>query len=151
MEHLAGSSLPQTHELWCRRPLHSDEINHEALWLGVSASAGIAGALWLRLNLPVPVCTFHMLTGIPCPGCGSTRAMRQLLEGNFEQALHFNPLTVCVFAAIAIFDLYAVLVLLFRLPRIRVGPLPPKFGKWTRMFVLSSIALNWAWVIHAGL
>ncbi len=41
-----------------------------------------------------PVCLFHRLTGLNCPGCGSLRAMHQLLHGNFREALHLNALLV---------------------------------------------------------
>ena len=37
-------------------------------------------------------CIFHSLTGLYCPGCGTTRAVHQLLNGNFAQAFSFNPL-----------------------------------------------------------
>ncbi len=41
-----------------------------------------------------PVCTFHLMTGLQCPGCGSLRAMHQLLHGHAEAALRFNALFV---------------------------------------------------------
>jgi hypothetical protein len=41
-----------------------------------------------------PPCLFHKLTGLHCPGCGSTRALHQLLHGNVSAALHLNPLAV---------------------------------------------------------
>lgn len=37
-----------------------------------------------------PVCQFHELTGLDCPGCGSLRAMHALLHGHLVAALHFN-------------------------------------------------------------
>jgi len=41
-----------------------------------------------------PVCLFHRLTGLNCPGCGSLRAIHQLLHGNVFEALRFNALLV---------------------------------------------------------
>ena len=41
-----------------------------------------------------PPCPFHLLTGLYCPGCGTLRALHQLLHGNLPQALHMNPLMV---------------------------------------------------------
>ena len=35
------------------------------------------------------------MTGLDCPGCGSLRALHQLLHGNIKSALHFNALLVC--------------------------------------------------------
>lgn len=39
-------------------------------------------------------CPFRALTGIPCPGCGMTRAMRCLLVGNLAQSLAWHPMAV---------------------------------------------------------
>ena len=41
-----------------------------------------------------PVCQFHRLTGLNCPGCGATRALYALLHGNFSTALRDNALLV---------------------------------------------------------
>ena len=41
-----------------------------------------------------PPCPFHYLTGLYCPGCGSLRAIHQLLHGNLQAAWAMNPLTV---------------------------------------------------------
>ena len=37
-------------------------------------------------------CPFNELFGIYCPGCGTTRMIRSLLEFNFYQAFRYNPL-----------------------------------------------------------
>jgi hypothetical protein len=50
-----------------------------------------------------PRCVFHELTGLQCPGCGTTRALHHLLHGDLAGALHFNAMlfVVAPFAAIA--------------------------------------------------
>jgi len=68
--------------------------------------AGIAAAAVLFFFDPAknhfyPVCQFHLLTGLYCPGCGATRASYQLLHGNFLAALHDNALFVATLAALA--------------------------------------------------
>ena len=40
-----------------------------------------------------PICPFLGLTGFHCPGCGTLRALHQLLHGNVVAALGYNPLT----------------------------------------------------------
>ena len=47
-------------------------------------------AIW---NFYLP-CPFHELTGFHCPGCGSLRAIHQLLHGNLTAALGLNPFMV---------------------------------------------------------
>ena len=41
-----------------------------------------------------PVCFFHQSTGLLCAGCGSMRALHQLLHGHLVTAFRFNPLVV---------------------------------------------------------
>ena len=49
-----------------------------------------------------PICLFHSLTGLNCPGCGATRAAYQLLHGHLLRALHDNALFVLTLAALAV-------------------------------------------------
>ncbi|HEX2641896.1 MAG TPA: DUF2752 domain-containing protein [Thermoanaerobaculia bacterium] len=39
------------------------------------------------------VCLFRRLTGIPCPGCGMTRAFAHLAKGEWEAAWISHPLS----------------------------------------------------------
>jgi hypothetical protein len=41
-----------------------------------------------------PTCTFYKTTGLLCPGCGTLRAMHQLLHGHIPAAFRFNALFV---------------------------------------------------------
>jgi len=47
-----------------------------------------------------PVCQFHRLTGLNCPGCGGTRALYALLHGDFATALRDNAMLVLGLAAV---------------------------------------------------
>jgi hypothetical protein len=49
-----------------------------------------------------PICLFHLLTGLNCPGCGATRAAYQLLHGHLLGALHDNALFVLTLAALTV-------------------------------------------------
>src|SRR5271154_5585242 len=72
-----------------------------------------------------PVCMFHSLTGLNCPGCGATRALYALLHGNFPLALKDNALFVLTLAALAIWSARFVLKKLKNQP-VTFG-VPPKF------------------------
>jgi len=41
-----------------------------------------------------PKCPFYVITGYKCPGCGSQRAIHQLLNFHFAEAFKANPLLV---------------------------------------------------------
>ena len=76
----------------------------------VAGTAGVQIAL-VSLSLPGWVCPFFRLTGIPCPGCGLTRAVILLLKGDLQASLHFHA-----FAPILLLTALA-LILVLLLPR----------------------------------
>ena len=49
----------------------------------------------------LPECHIHRLTGLLCPGCGLTRALRALLRGEWWLSLHNNPLVIPGFVWLA--------------------------------------------------
>ena len=48
-----------------------------------------------------PSCAFHEVTGLYCPGCGSTRFLHSLLQGDIAAALGYNPLAVLAMPVLA--------------------------------------------------
>jgi hypothetical protein len=44
------------------------------------------------LSVELPLCPMAALLGLPCPGCGLTRAALAALHGDFAAALRFHPL-----------------------------------------------------------
>ena len=55
-------------------------------------------------NIYIP-CVFHELTGLYCPGCGTTRMINSLIRLDFYQAFRYNQM---VFILIPIFTLYLI-------------------------------------------
>lgn len=41
-------------------------------------------------------CVFHWLTGLYCPGCGGTRALKYLLQGKILSSIQYHPLVFYV-------------------------------------------------------
>ncbi|MGH7951827.1 MAG: DUF2752 domain-containing protein [Limisphaerales bacterium] len=109
-----------------------------AIFAGVVLAAAIAGAgaVLFFFNPSThgfyPICVFHELTGLNCPGCGATRAAYQLLHGHLLIALRDNALFVLSLAAFAIWSAEFI----FRKMRNRnaMANVPPKF-LWTFLVV----------------
>ncbi len=54
-------------------------------------------------------CIFHLVTDVPCPGCGMTRACIALTHAHFTEAWRYHPfsfLIVCLAIGIAFFPLH---------------------------------------------
>jgi hypothetical protein len=67
-----------------------------------------AALIYLRLFNPsmpgagfYPPCPFNSLTGLNCPGCGTTRGLHQLTHGHLLTALNYNALMVLSLPVIA--------------------------------------------------
>ena len=78
----------------------SNDSTHRRLVITLLCLIALAsGALVLFLFNPAEsgfylFCVFHRITGLQCPGCGSLRAMHQLLHGNITAAFHYNALLI---------------------------------------------------------
>ena len=82
--------------------------------------------------LYLPPCPFHALTGLYCPGCGSTRALHHLLNMEFVAALKCNFLAVAMLPyLLALFG-----VKIARRLRVWRGP-------------ALELPVNWAWLLTA--
>ena len=84
--------------------IHPANTRFAMMILAVTA-AGIAATVFFfnpSSHGFYPVCQFHRLTGLNCPGCGMTRALYALLHGHFSTALRDNALLVFGLATVAI-------------------------------------------------
>ncbi|HVY26782.1 MAG TPA: DUF2752 domain-containing protein [Polyangiaceae bacterium] len=54
--------------------------------------APLLGGFALAVHVDFPLCPLAGTFGIPCPGCGLTRATLALLHGDVHAALHLHPL-----------------------------------------------------------
>ena len=47
--------------------------------------------LYAFLTGKFQLCVFRNVTGLPCPGCGLTRAFLSLIQGRWSDSLRFHP------------------------------------------------------------
>ena len=130
------------------RPLIPGERDEELIWGMILGSSGLLVACWLWSGLPTPLCAFHALTGLPCPTCGITRAFSFLLHGDPRSAFLFNPLGLSVLFGIATYLVYAAVVVVVKLPRLRWNPLSRLQKSMIRASVVLLVAMNWIYLIH---
>ena len=90
----------------------------------------LAGAVYLFVFEPgksgfFPICLFRYFTGFTCPGCGSTRALHQIVHGHFLTAFTLNPLLlVSIPFMLWAFLRYSITVLRGGVPRPNALPAP---------------------------
>lgn len=96
--------------------------------------AVIAGLLGL---LPFTTCLVKIVFGMPCPGCGMTRASLRLLHGDVTGSLRFHPVALPAAVGLVVAVVLAV-------------ALPAEHPAWARFVRLSmgllagGLAVAWA-------
>jgi hypothetical protein len=99
-------------------------------------------------------CIFKKIAGIPCPSCGSTRAMLLLARGDVYGSLMMNPLAM-LSAAIMVaaplwmgYDLASnkqTLLNSYKKIELTVRV------KWISVLLIILVMANWLWNIHKNL
>ncbi|HEX5323853.1 MAG TPA: DUF2752 domain-containing protein [Capsulimonadaceae bacterium] len=108
--------------------------------------AFLSAVLMASVALPMPAqngeiahvpafCPFYRLTGLPCPGCGLTRAFVCIGHGHWAQSLHWHPIGWLVYAAFLLLWLHAGLTL------VRGRPLVPHSSRQQTALGAASLAI----------
>jgi len=97
-------------------------------------------------NVPgnlLPPCVFYSLTGIYCPGCGSTRCLHALVHFDLPQAFSMNPLLVLSLVPMTLLALHIAHLLpapLQGLAHFFAKPMP-----WAVVIISYSLLRNLPW------
>lgn len=59
----------------------------------------LASWLWPYWNGPGFPCLFEATLGVPCPGCGMTRAFSAIPQGHFAEAWRLHPFSFLFYGA----------------------------------------------------
>jgi hypothetical protein len=57
-------------------------------------------------KLPISLCSFYTITGLPCPGCGLTRSIVYISHLSFEKAFRTNPMGFPIYVVLFLLALY---------------------------------------------
>ena len=77
------------------RPLVADMLTHRTLGWVVLGSVGLHIGL-ISAGLPGWPCPFRDYLGVPCPGCGLSRASVALFQGDWFRAMTYHAFVVPV-------------------------------------------------------
>ena len=98
-------------------------------------------------SLTIPdTCTFHNLTGLPCPGCGLTRSLVAALHGDVKQSFQYHRLGLLTL-------LYVLLQFIYRIGAIAVPVLtvrifgPEKYLNRGIVILAALYLLNWVFLL----
>lgn len=83
-------------------------------------------------------CMFHSLTGLYCPGCGGTRAVRSLLRGDLRMSFQYHPLVL--------YTVFFFLMEIILRTASKKWKRPLDHGKRDRIIILTGaaiVAVNW--------
>jgi hypothetical protein len=100
------------------------------------------------------VCIFKYTTNLPCPSCGTTRSVLEILEGNFLRAFYINPLGFVLFLGLLILPIWVTKDVLQK-----KRSLLRFYLQFEKLIIREPIAisliiiilLNWGWNIYKDL
>lgn len=115
----------------------------------------IAGWLWLLYNLNtqhgISVCLFNNLTGIPCPTCGTTTAIVQIINGDLTSAFNTNPLSYIIAVGLLVLATWVLKDIIGQ--KYSLQKSIARFDKrikqtpWLLAIILSPVILSWIWIL----
>ena len=89
-------------------------FRRSAQWVPVAV---LVGSFFMPVKgLKFDICWFHRFTGLPCPGCGMTRAFASISHGQLGHALQMHPFVVLAYPLFVAIGALALLPARWREP-----------------------------------
>jgi hypothetical protein len=121
----------------------------------------VAGGVWVIWNrvyytasdphTGMNACLFKAATGLPCPSCGSTRAVLDITRLHFADALYANPLGFIIALAMIVFPFWILYDIAARKQTFYNFYTTTEFvirKRWVTVSMILLIAANWVWNIY---
>ncbi len=111
------------------------------IWIGIN----------LLISIPLNVCLFKNVLGIPCPACGTTHSVQAILSGRFEEAFMVNSLGYCALAVLAILPVWLMCDSILQRNSLFecYNNIDANFRKnpiWL-ILILVLVSINWIWLL----
>jgi hypothetical protein len=137
-------------ELMTRRQLH--------IFVLVFSLSGFSWLAWNALDHSgghaIPVCLIKTVTGIPCPSCGTTRAMVTLMQGRLTESVLQNPFGVLLALGAVVFPFWIAVDILRGTSGFHRFYTSMESHVATRGWIpfagAGIVLLNWVWNIAKG-
>lgn len=84
-------------------------------------------------------CSFRSLTGIPCPGCGGTRAVYSVFSGHLGQSFRYHPAVIFMIGAY----IHFMLLYMYRHRTTASGPVRAIRIEWYAYLLIAVILGQW--------
>ncbi len=117
--------------------------------------------LWIQSASLLPAltgdnstCLIKSISGVPCPSCGTTRSILELLDGHFITSLQWNPMGLIVLLIMVISPVWILIDLLFKKEsflRFYGRAENHLKSKWIAIPAIGLVIINWIWNICKGL
>lgn len=134
-------------------------MNRNSLYI-LLAGLSFAGYVWLSWNVASDsatptACMFKAVTHVPCPSCGTTRALVLLANGDVRGSLLVNPLGILIGLSLTIIPIWLVADTVRRSDSLfrwygRLELLLAR-SKWLSIPLIALVLFNWIWNITKGL
>jgi len=100
------------------------------------------------------VCLFKKITNVPCPSCGTTRAVMYIFKGEITTAVFINPFGVIVALLLLttpVWILFDFLTKKSSFYQFYKSAEKIISTKWIAIILIVLVLINWIWNINKGL
>jgi len=99
-------------------------------------------------------CLIKKITTIPCPSCGSTRAVLSFLKGDFGASLYWNPIGLILIIIMILSPIWILYDVITKKSTLLHFYRRTEFfltKRWIVIIVIILVLANWIWNINKGL
>jgi hypothetical protein len=127
--------------------------------LSIACTAGYA---WIGVQLykdrftdtHIETCLVKHVMGIPCPSCGSTRSVLSILQGDFSNAIWWNPFGFLIAIILIVVPVWLIIDYRSNGSSLFAFYLQAEAflqRKYVAAFAILVVIVNWIWNINKGL